>query len=119
MVIIIVDAVGSSSVIDAVYTVCGYTYGPLLGLFAFGMLTRRRPRASLVPVICVTSPLICFVLDWTVRTHTSYRFGYELLMVNGLLVFLLLLLSSAKLSTDNTGGNGHIETVGGDSSRRP
>ena len=119
MVIIIVDAVGSSSIIDAVYTVCGYTYGPLLGLFAFGMLTRRRPRASLVPVICVTSPIICFVLDWAVRTHTSYRFGYELLMVNGLLVFLLLLLSSAKLSTDNTGGNGHIETVGGDSSRRP
>lgn len=63
--------------------------------------------------------MICFVLDWAVRTHTSYRFGYELLMVNGLLVFLLLLLSSAKLSTDNTGGNGHIETVGGDSSRRP
>lgn len=108
LVILVVRAVGSSSVIDAVYTVCGYTYGPLLGLFAFGMLTRRKPRAWFVPIACVVSPVVCFAMDWAVRTYTTYRFGYELLMVNGLLVFLLLLLSSTKFRADDTGGDSHI-----------
>ena len=119
LVILVVRAVGSTSVIDAVYTVCGYTYGPLLGLFAFGMLTRRRPRARLVPAVCVLSPVASFALDWAVRTYTSYRFGYELLMVNGLLVFLLLLLSSAKLGADDARGDGYIEAVGGGAVGRP
>lgn len=118
LVILVVRAVGSTSVIDAVYTVCGYTYGPLLGLFAFGMLTRRRPRARLVPVACVVSPVACFALDRAVRACTSYRFGYELLMVNGLLVFLLLLLSSAKLGAHDAGGDGHVEAVGGGAAGR-
>ena len=87
---------------------CGYTYGPLLGLFAFGMLTRRKPRAWFVPIACVVSPVVCFAMDWAVRTYTTYRFGYELLMVNGLLVFLLLLLSSTKFRADDTGGDSHI-----------
>ena len=108
LVILVVRAVGSSSVIDAVYTVCGYTYGPLLGLFAFGMLTRRKPRAWFVPIACVVSPVVCFAMDQAVRTYTTYRFGYELLMVNGLLVFLLLLLSSTKFRADDTGGDSHI-----------
>lgn len=108
LVILGVRAVGSSSVIDAVYTVCGYTYGPLLGLFAFGMLTRRMPRGRWVPVICVVSPVACFALDRVVRSCTDYRFGYELLMVNGLIVFTLLLLSSTKLCADDAGGDGHI-----------
>lgn len=108
LVIMLVRSVGSSSVIDAVYVVCGYTYGPLLGLFAFGMLTRRMPRSKFVPFICVASPLACYGLDRLVRACTDYRFGYELLMVNGLLVFLLLLLSSAKFSTDDAGGNSHV-----------
>ena len=108
LVILGVRAVGSSSVIDAVYTVCGYTYGPLLGLFAFGMLTHRVPRGRWVPAICVVSPVACFLLDRMVRSYTDYRFGYELLMVNGLMVFVLLLLSSTKLRADDTGGNGHI-----------
>ena len=108
LVILVVRAVGSSSVIDAVYTVCGYTYGPLLGLFAFGMLTRRKPRAWFVPIACVVSPVVCFAMDWAVRTYPTYRFGYELLMVTGLLVFLLLLLSSTKFRADDTGGDSHI-----------
>ncbi len=119
LVILVVRAVGSTSVIDAVYTVCGYTYGPLLGLFAFGMLTHRRPDGRLVPLACVLSPVACFALDWAVRTYTSYRFGYELLIVNGLLVFLLLLLSSTKLRTDDARGDGHIQAVGSGAVGRP
>lgn len=106
--IMIVKALNSTSVIDAVYIVCGYTYGPLLGLFAFGLLTKRCPRESWVPVICVLSPLMCFAADQAVTHFTSYRFGYELLMLNGLLTFLGLLLSSAKLRKDNAGCHGHV-----------
>ena len=106
--IMIVQALNSTSVIDAVYIVCGYTYGPLLGLFAFGLLTKRLPRKHWVPVICILSPLLCFVIDQVVTRFSSYRFGYELLMLNGLLTFFGLFLSSAKLSEDDTCGHSNV-----------
>ena len=106
--IMLVKALNNTSVIDAVYTVCSYTYGPLLGLFSFGLLTKRMPRERWVPVICVCSPLICYVADTLVFRLTGYKFGYELLMCNGLLTFLLLLLSSAKLGTDDARGHSHV-----------
>ena len=106
--IMIVQALNSTSVIDAVYVVCGYTYGPLLGLFAFGLLTRRMPRPRLVPVICILSPLLCFAADQAVGRLTSYRFGYELLMLNGLLTFIGLGLSSAKLREDDACGHSNV-----------
>ena len=92
--ILLFRMLNSTSVIDAIYTLCGYTYGPLLGLFAFGMLTRRMPRDRYVPYICVASPLVCYAID-TLTWHLSgYRFGYELLMLNGLLTFGALTVSS-------------------------
>lgn len=106
--ILIVRAVNSTSVIDAVYTVCSYTYGPLLGLFAFGLLTKRQPSHNWVPVICLAAPLICYAADWYMMNYVGYKFGYELLICNGLITYLFLLASSAKLGTDNAGSNGHI-----------
>ncbi len=97
-----VKALNSTSVIDAVYVVCGYTYGPLLGLFAFGLTTRLHPRERWVPLICILSPLVSFAADQTVSHLTDYRFGYELLMLNGLLTYLGLLLASAKLRQHDT-----------------
>ena len=92
--ILLFRLLNSTSVIDAIYTLCGYTYGPLLGLFAFGMLTKRMPRDQYVPYICVASPLVCYAID-TLAWHLSgYRFGYELLMLNGLLTFLALTVNS-------------------------
>ena len=91
--ILLFRLLNSTSVIDAIYTLCGYTYGPLLGLFAFGMLTKRMPCDRLVPYLCVASPLVCYAID-TLTWHLSgYRFGYELLMLNGLLTFLALTVS--------------------------
>ncbi len=82
------EAVNDSSVIDAIYVVASYTYGPLLGLFAFGMFTRRKPWPAAVPWICVTAPVCCYLLDvWTASVY-GYRFGYELLMLNGLFTFV-------------------------------
>ena len=94
--ILMVDAVNSTSVIDAIYILCSYTYGPLLGLFAYGLLTKRGVNDRVVPYIAIASPLICFVLDKTVASTTGYQFGYELLMLNGLLTFLGLFLSGRK-----------------------
>ena len=72
----------------------GYTYGPLLGLFAFGLLTRRRAADRLVPYICVASPLLCLAIDVLAQSQWNYHFGYALLMLNGLLTFVGLWASS-------------------------
>ena len=85
--------VNSSSIIDAIYVMCGYTYGPLLGMFAFSLLTRRSVNDRMVPYVAVASPLICFAVDTLTARFTGYRFGYELLMLNGLLTFAGLWLS--------------------------
>lgn len=106
--IVIVRSVNSTSVIDAVYVVCSYTYGPLLGLFAFGMLTHRCTREKFVPVSCLLPPMICYMLDIAVSQHTGYRFGYELLMINGLLTFAFLMLTSAKLGANDGRCNGDV-----------
>lgn len=86
--IIAFKALNSTSVIDAIYILCSYTYGPLLGLFAFGLLTRREVNDRWVPWIAVASPLLCFVIDTATSHFTGYKFGYELLILNGALTFL-------------------------------
>ncbi len=89
--ILVFRAVNSTSLIDAVYILCSYTYGPLLGLFAYGLLTRKTVNDRLVPYVVVASPLLCFLLDNMALQLWNYKFGYELLMLNGLLTFVGLL----------------------------
>ena len=91
--ILIFRAVNSTSLIDAVYILASYTYGPLLGLFTFGLFTRRQPIDRFVPYICIASPLFCYALDLATQYFWDYRFGYELLMLNGLLTFVGLWLT--------------------------
>ena len=91
--ILLFRAVNSTSLIDAVYILASYTYGPLLGLFAFGLFTKQQPDDRLVPYICVASPLICYALDTATQYIWDYHFGYELLMLNGLLTFFGLWLT--------------------------
>ena len=90
--ILAIRAAGSTSLIDAIYTIVSYTYGPLLGLFAFGLFTSRSVRDRLVPYVCIASPLICFLLDQLFVSLFNYRFGYELLLLNGLITFAGLAL---------------------------
>ena len=82
----------------SIYTVAGYTYGPLLGLFAFGIITRRRlPESWLLPAALLAAPVLCWLLSrYSVDLFGGYRFGYELLPLNGALTFLLLRLISRK-----------------------
>lgn len=92
--VLLFRVVASTSVIDAIYIMCSYTYGPLLGLFAYGILTRRSVNDKVVPYIAVASPVICFIIDNATRHFFNYQFGYEMLMINGLLTFTGLRLSA-------------------------
>ena len=96
--IVMFKTLNSTSLIDAIYVLVGYTYGPLLGLFAFGMLTRRGVNDRLVPYIAVASPLLCYFLDCAAGAWMNYRFGYELLLLNGLVTFITLWLTGFRRS---------------------
>ena len=91
--IVLFNVVNSTSLIDATYIVVSYTYGPLLGLFAFGLLTKRGVNDKTVPWLAVASPLLCYGLDQLAQQLWNYHFGYELLMLNGLLTFVGLWLT--------------------------
>ena len=91
--ILLFKAVNSTSLIDAVYIIASYTYGPLLGLFAYGLLTHKEVNDRWVPYIAIASPLLCYVIDWGIGQLTGYRFGYELLMLNALFTFVGLAAS--------------------------
>ncbi|MBR6292751.1 MAG: sodium:solute symporter [Bacteroidales bacterium] len=82
------------SLIDTLFDVAGFTYGPLLGLYAFGLFTKRRARDGWVPVIAVLSPVLCYVLKLNSFEWFGYHFGFEILLVNGLLTFLMLMAVS-------------------------
>lgn len=92
-VILIFRAMNKQAIIDTVLMLAGYTYGPLLGLFFFGIFSRRRIQDKLVPVICILSPLVCYILDTNSKElFNGYLFGNELLLVNGLITFTGLML---------------------------
>ncbi|MBR6142364.1 MAG: sodium:solute symporter [Bacteroidaceae bacterium] len=88
---------GSGTIIDTIYRLAGYTYGPLLGLFCFGLFTRRRVIDAAVPYIAIVSPIVCALLDNLAPTLWNYHFSYELLLLNAALTFVgLLCFSSSK-----------------------
>jgi solute:Na+ symporter, SSS family len=93
LVIVIFRIINNDSVISAVFTVAGYTYGPLLGLFSFGLFTRRQVIDKYVPVIAVLSPILTYIISINSQALVwGYQFGFEALILNGLLMFLGLLL---------------------------
>lgn len=100
LVILLFSAINDQSVISAVFTVAGYTYGPLLGLYSFGLFTKYSVKDRWVPVIAVLSPLISYIIEqnsqWLLN---GYKFGFELLILNGLLTFIGLALISRKKET--------------------
>ncbi len=89
VVIIIFNQLNSKEVITAVFDLAGYTYGPLLGLYAFGMFNKRPVQDRWVPLICVASPIITLILNNnSVAWFHGYQFGFERLLLNGLLTFV-------------------------------
>ena len=97
VVILIFRLVNNETVISAIFTVAGYTYGPLLGLYSFGLFTKLKVKDKFVPLVAILSPLICFVLSrYSEQLFHGYKFGFELLVLNGLITFIGLLIISKK-----------------------
>ena len=87
IIMLLFKVLNNKSIIDAIYTIASYTYGPLLGLFAFGLFTKKQVKDKLVPVVAIASPLICFGLNLFSTSLFNYQLGYELLIINGLITF--------------------------------
>jgi Na+/proline symporter len=96
--IILFNAVNNEAVVGAIFSVASYTYGPLLGLYAFGLfVSKRQVNDKLTPVICVISPTVCYFLNtYSVKLLDGYIFANELIIVNGLITFVALLAFSTK-----------------------
>ena len=93
--------INNDSVVNAIFRAAGYTYGPLLGLFAFGMITQRSVADRWVPLFCLLAPMVTYLLDRYSQPVIGYAMGFELIVVNASVMFLLLGLSS-NLPTPNS-----------------
>jgi len=95
--ILIFRSLNDRAIIDKLFTIAGYTYGPLLGLYSFGLFTKRKVNDKLTPFVAVLSPVICYFLSmYSVELFNGYKFGFELLLLNGLLTFTGLWILSYK-----------------------
>ena len=84
---------GEQAVVRQIFRAANYTYGPLLGLFAYGILTRNNVIDKAIPIVGILSPIICYILDMNSKEwFNGYMFGNELLILNGTLTFVGLLL---------------------------
>lgn len=95
IVIIVFYYLNSGDAISAVYTLASYTYGPILGLFAYGMFTRRRVHDGGVPWICIAAPILSWVTQWWLNRSFGYETGFELLLINALYTIIGLVIFSS------------------------
>ena len=95
-VIVLLRVLHLDTIISTIFTVAGYTYGPLLGLFAFGLTCKLKPRDHLVPIIAIATPLLTAFIDWNAEAWWGWKLGYEKLILNGMMAYLLLLLFSVR-----------------------
>jgi hypothetical protein len=88
-----IRVINDESVIAAIMRVAGYTYGPLLGIYAFGLFTKQKIKDRWVPLVALASPLVCYIISRNSEAWFSgYSLGFELLILNGLLTFAGLFL---------------------------
>ncbi len=100
-VILIFKHLASDSIINLVFKVAGYTYGPILGMFVFGMISRRNIREKAVPAIALLSPIMSYILQWVAAVKFGYHIGFELLGYNALFTIFGLYLASLKNNLKN------------------
>ncbi|PKP02247.1 MAG: hypothetical protein CVU14_03850 [Bacteroidetes bacterium HGW-Bacteroidetes-9] len=97
LLVVVFRAISDQSVINKLFTIAGYTYGPLLGLYTFGLFTRLNVYDKWVPVIAILSPVLSYLLSINSEyLFDGYKFGFELLLVNGIFTFIGLLILSKK-----------------------
>ena len=92
IVIIIFYAISNSDAISAVYSIASYTYGPILGLFAYGMMCRTSVRDRMVPIACIVAPVLSYFIQWWLKEQFDYTLGFELLLLNAALTMLGLFI---------------------------
>ena len=103
IVIFVFNLLNNTSVIDAVYILASYTYGPILGLFAFGIFVKKQVKDKYIPLVAILSPILCFILDRNSQTwFGGYSFSYELLILNALFTFIGLLFLIRKQTPGST-----------------
>ncbi|CAA0200674.1 sodium:solute symporter [Tenacibaculum maritimum] len=90
--------IADASVIAKIFTFAGYTYGPLLGLYSFGLFTQKTTRDKLVPFICITAPILTYCISYFCKEKFNFDFGFFVLILNGLITFLGLLSFTKKTS---------------------
>jgi len=98
--IFIIRSINDEAIIQTLYKVAGYTYGPLLGLYSFGMFTKWQVKDKWIPLVAIASPIICYILStYSVNIFWGYKFGFELIILNGALTFFgLWLLRKSSLN---------------------
>ncbi len=96
LIILLIEAIGSDSIITAIYKLASYTYGPLLGLYFFGLYSKVKPTDRYVPYVAIAAPLLCFLIEFLMLHLVDYQVGYELLLMNGLLTGMGLWAISQK-----------------------
>ena len=103
-VIFVFNLLNNTSVIDAIYTLASYTYGPILGLFAFGIFTKKQVYDKYIPLVAIASPILCYILQRNSEAwFNGYQISYELLLFNAAFTFIGLCFLIRKKSTmDNT-----------------
>ena len=92
LIILVFYALNNDSAIKMVYTLASYTYGPILGLFAFGMMCKKPVRDRLVPIVCIAAPILSWVIQWWLKSRYDYTLGFELLLLNAALTMIGLAL---------------------------
>ncbi len=96
-VIILFEIMNDQSVINSIFKAAGYTYGPLLGLYSFGIMMKRNIKDKWVPLVCIISPIVSYVINLNSEAWLNgYQFGFEVLILNGLLTYIGLLIISKK-----------------------
>lgn len=96
IVIIIFYMISNDDAISAVYSIASYTYGPILGLFIFGLSMKRRVFDKWVPIACIAAPFICYGVQYYLKWRFDYTMSFELLILNGAVTFLGLLILTKK-----------------------
>ncbi|NDV95263.1 sodium:solute symporter [Dysgonomonas sp. 521] len=97
--ILTINTIQQENVLDTIYKVASYTYGPLLGLFFFGLFSEKSIRDKYVPYVCILAPVISYLIEFTLLKFFSYQVGYEILLFNGLLTATGLLCLTQKEKT--------------------
>ena len=96
LVIILLYYISEQDAISAVFTLASYTYGPILGMFAFGMFTKRTVRDKVMPAVCIAAPILSWCLQWVLKRYCAYETGFELLLINALFTIAGMLIFSQK-----------------------